>query len=143
MIKVSLKEKTINDISPAKELEVLESLYDSALEGIKGDLVNRLMFRMSSWQPEPSALERYPFFANLSKFLVDYTTCFKLVTSSPKGVSLVFDAGEAKAKGLPLNILSVVEYGDEYVPPFPHIRNIPEFVSTAFKKVKQGLNRRV
>ena len=140
MLIVSTKDKKLGKLDPKKELEALKTFYLSAFGDLKVAIIDVLKLHMGTWEPTTEALERYPFMVNVAKFIDDYTSCFGFAVTDT-GLVFGINADELKSRGLPKNISSIVEYGDDVVPPFPHMRAIPNLMDKVVSKVSQGVRK--
>lgn len=109
------------------------SIFDSAklfIEQVLRDGFNR-------WKPSKEAVERYPFLADKNAFVNFYISCFGYEPTR-EGSDFIFDVQKFRARKYPENFQQVLEYGDEYVPPLPHIQPLVEFIDEKVNLVYEG-----
>ena len=123
MFDVEVQDLTLPPSFVKDDLDALEKLYLEVVQQTKDEIISALSLALLTWSPEPEVLVRYPFFKDRNKLLSDYQEVLSI--KETKGVvSLVVDVNLLKRKGLPENLPSLLEYGNEQVPPLPHIRPV-------------------
>lgn len=116
----------------------LKSLYFQALIDTRQKMKDQLTMNLGSYVIEPEQLVKYPFLQDVSKMVNDYIDCFEVIQDN-KMISLVIDKEKLCQKGLPENLSTLIEYGDESIPPFSHIRSVLQTLRPTYTKVLEGL----
>ena len=119
----------------ATDRQKLVDIYVEALESVKQQVRDDLLFKLMAYEPTAEALALYPWIGDVTKLVDNYLDCI-VVESSPSArlLSLVLDGDKLEAYGLPHNLSSLLEWGNQTIPPFPHFSNI---VDRLFATVKQ------
>ena len=104
-----------------QEVETLKSLYFKVAEDVRTAMIEKLKITLTTWIPEQDAVSIYPFLRNLPLLIEDYASCVELILTNNM-ISLVVNRSKLAQKGLPGNLSEILEYGNQYIPAFPHLR---------------------
>ena len=121
------------------EITNVKSVYTAMAIEIKKQIKEQLQFRLNNWTPSSKVLEVYPFFKNINKLISDYDDCLVVLSNKEDFISVAIDVGKLKEKGLPENLRELLEYGNNLIPPFPHIRTVLHTVRTVVNKELEGV----
>jgi hypothetical protein len=116
----------------------LKSLYFQALIDTRQRMKDQLTMNLGAYVMDPEQLVKYPFLQDVPRMVNDYIDCFEVIQDN-KMISLVIDTEKLSQKGLPENLSTLIEYGDEAIPSFSHIRSVLQTVQPIFKQVLEGL----
>jgi len=138
MLTTEVQETSLDPTIVEDDLDVLEKLYREAVQQTKTDIINKLAVELTTRDPTPEALVKYPFFKNSSKLLSDYQEALT-VEETDGQISLVVDRDVLQRKNLPENLPSLMEYGNALVKPLPHIRPVVLSSSSPISSVTRRL----
>lgn len=125
-----------------QEIDLLSSSYQKLVEDVKNKMIEQVSFRLRAWHPDPEVLSLYPFFANIHQVISDYKECLDVVVEG-EYISLVVDTDLLAMKGLPVNLSNLLEYGNQFIPPFPHIRTTLQTLRAPISSVVESVKKEV
>jgi len=121
-----------------KEVKLLKTQYFQALVETKKRMRDELLMNLGTWSADPQVLVQYPFLQNVQSMINDYIDCFSVVETEDR-MALVIDKDELSKRGLPENLSTIIEFGDDVIPPFSHIRTVLKSVQPIYKQVLEGM----
>lgn len=130
MLSVKVEEKTnFPDIAKAFELMlfVIPDRVIDQLETIVYKAVKKIVFTKPM-------LEKWPFFANVKKFVKDYISCIRVwVYAKDTSFSIEYSSEKAEEYHFPHDIHMRMEYGTSSFPVCPHFRVIRDKLASIIK----------
>lgn len=100
--------------------DVLKSFLASGEEQLtilREYVEEQLFLHFHSETPSRAAVLRYPFLSNIQQFIDDYVACLSVQKIGNGSIALCCNMTLAEKKGLPANIVLLVEYGDDVLKP--------------------------
>ena len=139
MIEAQSENLTIDGSIVEDDKSALQKAYQNLIEKIKAQIGKALQSQLNSWQPSPSVIASYPFLADKTTLVTNYLYCLDILDEGKGEFSLAINKKSLEEKHLPLNLHKLLEYGNQDIPPLPHIRpvlsGIKEEINKALKEV--------
>jgi len=90
---------------------------------IKEQMVAKLVMQLNAYIVPFEVVQAYPFFQDKTQLLIGYKDAI-IVRYEENSVSVEIDKNVLKRHNLPENLYQLLEFGNELIPPLPHIRPV-------------------
>ena len=124
MLEVKVSDLTIDEGIVEEERNALQEAYHTLTEKIKDQIGQALLSQLNNWQIPSNVMASYPFFGNKPKLVSIYLECLDVLDDGKGNISLAMNKKMLKEKKLPGNLHKLLEYGNQDIPPLPHIRPV-------------------
>lgn len=124
MLKIESENLAIETSIVQEDKVALQKAYKDLAEKICNQIGKALRQQLNAWQVPANVLSSYAFLADKASLVSNYIDSLDVLSDGNGNISLAMNRNTLEEKGLPSNIHKLLEYGNESIPPLPHIRPI-------------------